>query len=282
MHPWGRGSTACHAEGRGFESLQPLSKKACICRSFSWTQSAGASASPDNDWTIVSVATRMRDRKVLFSRRFRATSTLELLRPCSGSTSTAPGRCSCPSAPLRLLRGRNAAFVEEQHSQPALLLVVRRASARRLGGDPRFSTGGTFLPRSPRVQLAWESNTVGSRALAPTRECRKHAKGVVRLRASASWGAAGRESGGGPASVPRPELLERLRQAQAGVSRARGRAARRAGARGRSGGGVGGARARVAAATGPWAAGAAALVQRRAPLARRARSGGPGGAASDG
>src|SRR6266540_3343109 len=69
-------------------------------------------------------------------------------------------------------------------------------------------------------------------------------------------GAAGRESRGGPASLPRPELLERLCQGQAGVSRARGRAARRAGARGRGGGGVGGARARVAAATGPWAAGA--------------------------
>ena len=44
-----------------------------------------ATASPDNDWTIVSAATRGRGRKVLFSRRFRATSTLEVLRPCRRS-----------------------------------------------------------------------------------------------------------------------------------------------------------------------------------------------------
>jgi hypothetical protein len=135
-------------------------EKARICRAFSWAQSSSASASPDNDRTIVSAATRGRGRKVLFSRRFRATSTLELLRPRRGSRSTAPGRCSCPPAPLRLVRGRNAAFVEEQQTQPALPLVVRRASERRLGGDPRFSTGATFLPRSPRVQLAWGSGTL--------------------------------------------------------------------------------------------------------------------------
>jgi hypothetical protein len=59
------------------EGSNPFSRsgKACICRPFSWTQSAGASASPDNDWTIVSAATRIRARKLLFSRRFRATST---------------------------------------------------------------------------------------------------------------------------------------------------------------------------------------------------------------
>jgi hypothetical protein len=133
--------------------------KACICRAFSCS-SRSASASPDTNWTIVPAATRGRGRKVLFSRRFRATSTLELLRPRRGSRSTAPGRCSCPPAPLRLVRGRNAAFVEEQQTQPALPLVVRRASERRLGGDPRFSTGATFLPRSPRVQLAWGSGTL--------------------------------------------------------------------------------------------------------------------------
>jgi hypothetical protein len=33
-----------------------------------------------------------------------------------------------------------------------LLLLVRRGSERRLGGDARFCTGATFLPRSPRVQ----------------------------------------------------------------------------------------------------------------------------------
>jgi hypothetical protein len=39
------GATACHAEGRGFESRQPL-QKAAICRSFSTRQPASASASP--------------------------------------------------------------------------------------------------------------------------------------------------------------------------------------------------------------------------------------------
>ena len=69
------------------EGSNPFSRfeKACICRSFSCAQSAGASASPDNDWTIVSAATRGRGQKVLLSRRFRAPSTLELLRPYRGS-----------------------------------------------------------------------------------------------------------------------------------------------------------------------------------------------------
>ena len=48
----GKACSACHAEGRGFESLQPLSKreKACICRPFSYVQSAGAFASPGTHW----------------------------------------------------------------------------------------------------------------------------------------------------------------------------------------------------------------------------------------
>jgi hypothetical protein len=104
-------------------------EKACVCRPFSWAQSAGASASPDNDWTSVSVATRIRDRKGLSSRRFRATSTLELLCPAADWESTAPVRCPAAPAPLRFVRGRSAAFVEEQHSQPALLRVVHRDSA---------------------------------------------------------------------------------------------------------------------------------------------------------
>ena len=80
--------------------------------------------------------------------------------PAADWESTAPVRCPAAPAPLRFVRGRSAAFVE-QHSQPALLLVVRRASARRLDGNARFSTGATFLPRSLRVQLAWDCGSLG-------------------------------------------------------------------------------------------------------------------------
>jgi hypothetical protein len=123
-----------HAEGRGFESLQPL-----------WKRPA-------------------------FAGRFRCSSRVVRLRhrtmtgqSCPRRLADAVGRCSlagdserpapwnfcvpaedrdrprrlgapAPPAPLRLVRGRNAAFVEEQHSQPPRLLVVRpreRAPARR-------------------------------------------------------------------------------------------------------------------------------------------------------
>ena len=43
------GATACHAEGRGFESLHPLFEKTCICRSFSLEQSPCSSASGRTD-----------------------------------------------------------------------------------------------------------------------------------------------------------------------------------------------------------------------------------------
>src|SRR5215204_3664661 len=65
--------------------------------------------------------------------------------PAEDRESTAPGRRSCPTGTLRVVHGRSAAFVEEQHSQPELLVVVRRAR--------------TFSPRSPRVELAWERST---------------------------------------------------------------------------------------------------------------------------
>jgi hypothetical protein len=45
----GGAGSACHAEGRGFESLQPLSGKACICRPFLSRQSPCSSASGRTD-----------------------------------------------------------------------------------------------------------------------------------------------------------------------------------------------------------------------------------------
>ncbi len=100
---------ACHAEGRGFESLQPLSKKTCICRSFSLGQSVSASASSDNDWTIVA---RGGCWKRSEAARLQAIRSDQHLGPsaspqriesptasgrCSGATVTAP-RCSLMAA----------------------------------------------------------------------------------------------------------------------------------------------------------------------------------------
>jgi hypothetical protein len=49
LDPRCRRSTACHAEGRGFESLQPLRERPSIRRSFCCAQSACASASGRTD-----------------------------------------------------------------------------------------------------------------------------------------------------------------------------------------------------------------------------------------
>jgi hypothetical protein len=95
----------------GSNPISRFPKRPAFAGLFRCSSRVSASASLDNDWTIVSVATRGRGRKVLFSRRFRATSTWELLRPCRDRESTAPGRCSCPRGTLRLVRGRSAAFV---------------------------------------------------------------------------------------------------------------------------------------------------------------------------
>jgi hypothetical protein len=137
------------------------SQKACICRSFSCAQSAGASASPDNDWTIVSVATRGRGRKVLFSRRFRATSTLELLRPCRRS---------------RVDRG-----VLLPHRHPSALSVVAKLPSSRSStlnlrfrssSDAPASAGSAATPAS-----APERHSCHDR-----RECSSHGNAALCLR----------------------------------------------------------------------------------------------------
>src|SRR5215207_423839 len=108
-------SSACHAEGRGFESLQPLSKRPAFAGLF-------------------------RGRSRLVRLRHRTMTG----QSCPWRLASALGRCSlagdserpapwnfclpvedrdrprrigapAPPAPLRLVRGRNAAFVEEQH-----------------------------------------------------------------------------------------------------------------------------------------------------------------------
>jgi hypothetical protein len=48
----GGAGTACHAEGRGFESHQPLQRRPAFCGSFWIRRSGCAFASPDNEWTI--------------------------------------------------------------------------------------------------------------------------------------------------------------------------------------------------------------------------------------
>ena len=98
----GRFREICEAElliaMQKVEGSNPFSRfrKACICRSFCFGQSGSASASADNDWTIVPLADLASGPRVLLCSRFLATSTLDLLRPRAAEReSTAPGWCSC-------------------------------------------------------------------------------------------------------------------------------------------------------------------------------------------
>jgi hypothetical protein len=63
----GAAHSACHAEGRGFESHQPLVGKACICRPFLCAQSAGAFASTGSHWVAATSPRRGASESSLFA-----------------------------------------------------------------------------------------------------------------------------------------------------------------------------------------------------------------------
>jgi hypothetical protein len=125
----GNTRSACHAEGRGFESLQPLSKRPAFAGLF-----RGRSR-------LVRLRHRTMTGQACLWRLASAIGRGSLAGdserpapwnfcvPAADWESTAPVRCPAAPAPLRFVRGRSAAFVEEQHSQPALLRVVHRDSA---------------------------------------------------------------------------------------------------------------------------------------------------------
>jgi len=86
---------ACHAEGRGFESLQPLSKRPCICRPFSWRSRPVRRRR--RTMTGQSCPRRLADAlgRCSLAGDSERPAPLELLRPAVNRESTAPGRCSC-------------------------------------------------------------------------------------------------------------------------------------------------------------------------------------------
>ena len=160
-------ASACHAEGRGFESHQPL-RKGLHLQAFFVHRIVRLR---HRTMTGQSCPPRLADAvgRCSLAGDSARPAPWNFCVPAEDRESTAPGRCSCPWAPLRLVRDQVLPFVEERHSQPALLLVVRRASERRLGGNARFSSGATFLPRSLRVQLAWKGRLCSQLCRAPGR-----------------------------------------------------------------------------------------------------------------
>jgi hypothetical protein len=67
----------------------------------------------------------------------------------SGRPPRTTGRSAEVSARHACIARRMRASASIRATRPT---IVRRGSERRLGGDARFCTGATFLPRSPRVQ----------------------------------------------------------------------------------------------------------------------------------
>jgi hypothetical protein len=132
--------SACHAEGRGFESHQPLSKRASICRPFLRTQSACASASGRTDSGLVAGRSSADPRKTL------------CLQVDSGSSEPksfcrpAEGRVFCLLRPLArlLLQGHD----------PADGARRRDTSGRGPWGPVRFQSGNREADLGPLRDLA--------------------------------------------------------------------------------------------------------------------------------
>src|SRR5215208_1734459 len=155
-------SSACHAEGRGFESLQPLSKRPAFTGLFSGR----------------SRLVRLRHRTMTGQSCPRRLASAVGRRSLAGdSERPAPWNFCVPSddrdrprrvgapappAPLRLVRGRNAAFVEEQHF-PGRASSMRNPEAARVALNKRMkrtTSPGSHPPkrvRGPRVRAGGPS-----------------------------------------------------------------------------------------------------------------------------
>jgi hypothetical protein len=126
--------SACHAEGRGFESLQPLRKKACICRPFSLRQSPCSSASGRTDSGLAAGQPPAASKEnARFAGRFSFVRTEVILQACRRSS-------------VRLL-GREPASSKRR---------LPRTAACRRGGSDSGPPGGEsdFSPETTRSTSA--------------------------------------------------------------------------------------------------------------------------------